>query len=442
MDFLIVQISGFLLLVAGELESLSVAWWCLDKTNSPSMFASMVAVGSVGYLVAQPALGWLGDRYPKRLVLMSSFAVSAGSELVLALLSWQDGFPTWIVASTLLAGSLATATVPALMSGVVLDLVEKSRVGDAFRVRASFGSIASIGGPVLAGTLIALLGYQWVLLLACCIVALALAGLNRRLPEPTRTFENKSGAGPRKFFRDWWQMTSYGAKSVWIIKPERQMGLLAMITNAAMLPLVLILIPSTVKQYLADPAWVSGLASASLGVGVLTCSALVLPRLKDAYTHDFQILLGRLLTTGGVCAAFVAVLAFRYVAASILAIGTLCAGLFVAGIGLGLVNVIGSSVRSRAMPPHLRTGIFAATGFLSGIAIPLGNLLQGAALTAFGPLWSISMVVLTLCASVFIYVNSDSIRSLMRCKDNELDQEYVRRYPQFATEGAAHVARA
>jgi MFS family permease len=440
--FLTVQLSGFLLLLAGELERLSVAWWCLDKTNSPALFASMVTVGTVGYLVAQPALGWLGDRYPKRMVLLGSFATSAGAALILALLSSAETFPTWIVGATLLIGSLATSTVPALMSGVVLDLVDKSRVTDAFRVRASFGSIASIGGPILAGTLIAFIGYKWVLLLGCSLVLLALIGLARSLPTSGRPTHLKPAANPKRFFIDWWQMTSYGARSVWVIKPERQMGLLAMITNAAMLPMVLILVPSLVKQYFVDPAWVSGLASASLGVGVLATSTVVLPRIKDSRTHDSQILLGRLLTAGGVCAAYVAVLTFGYLAVAPLAAGLLFVSLFVAGIGLGLVNIVGSSVRSRAIPAHLRTRIFAATGFLSGIAIPLGNLLQGASLTLLGPLWSIFIVTAIMCGSVIIYLRSDSIRSIMRCKDDEVDGEYARRYPQFATEGGQGVASA
>lgn len=432
--FIAVQTGGFLLLLAGELERLSVAWWCLEKTNSAALFASLVTLGSLGYLIAQPCLGWLGDRYPKRYVLLGSFSISALAGLTLAFLSRRADFPILLIGMTLLIGSLATAIVPALMSSVVTDLVDKTKVTDAFRVRASFGSIASIGGPILAGSLIAFLGYKWVLLLASVFVLLALIGMARGLPVSTTPNQAKVPTTPRQFFLDWWQMTSYGAKSVWAIKPERQMGMLAMITNAAILPMVLVLVPSLVKQHFADPAWVSGLASASLGVGVLVCSTFVMPRIKRSRTNDAQILLGRLFTAGGVCVASIAVLSFGYASVSQLATGLLCLGLFFSGIGLGIVNIVGSSVRSRAIPAHLRNRVFAATGFLSGIAIPLGNLAQGLVLTTLGANWAILMIALVISASVFIYLRSNAIRSVMQCADDQVAGEYGRRYPQFATE--------
>ncbi|MEO2219247.1 MFS transporter [Chromobacterium vaccinii] len=432
--FVMVQLSGFLLMLASEFERLSVAWWCLDKTKSPAMFATMVTVGSIGYLAAQPSLGWLGDRYPKRNVLISSFSISAAASLILAALSNGIGFPAVAVGVTLLVGSLATSIVPALMSGVVLDLVDKSNVTDAFRVRASLGTIASTGGPILAGSLIAFFGYKWPILIASILVLLAVIGLARNLPKHEKLAENLISKGPRKFFQDWLRMTSYGAKSVWMIKPERQMGFLAMITNAAMLPMVLVLIPSLVKQYFSNPAWISGLASASLGLGVLACSTFILPKIKTIKTNDYQIILGRLLSAGGVCGTTISVAAFGYTSSTHLATSLLCLSLFVAGVGLGLVNIVGSSVRSRAIPPHLRTRIFAATGFLSGIAIPFGNLLQGVALNTMGPFIATLTISIIMCISVVIYLQSDSIRSIMRCSENEIDGEYGRRYEQFAAE--------
>lgn len=432
--FMKVQIGGFLLLLAGELERLAVAWWCLEKTGSPAMFASMVTLGSVGYLLAQPALGWLGDRYPRRKVLLTAFTLSALCTLGLALLSRRANFPVAAVAAILLTGSLATATVPALMSAVVADLVDKSRATDAFRVRASFSSIASIGGPIAAGTMIALFGYHPVLLGACLFVTLALVGLAAGLPVKKPAVAAGASSGPLQFFRQWWGMTSYGAKAVWQIRPERQMGLLAMITNAAMLPLVLVVVPALVKQYFDDPAWVSGLASASLGVGVLACSTFVIPKIKDTLSHDAQVLLGRYLTAAGVLGTYLSVLAFGLPAVKDISQGLLCLSLFAAGIGLGLVNIVGSSVRSRAIPPHLRTRIFAATGFLSGVGIPLGMLLQGAALSTVGPKWSMFIVTAVMWASVGVYLSCGAIRSVMRMRDDELDGEYARRYPQFQAE--------
>jgi DHA3 family macrolide efflux protein-like MFS transporter len=434
--FLKVQIGGFLLLLAGELERLAVAWWCLEKTGSTALFASMVTLGSVGYLVAQPALGWLGDRFPRRNVLLAAFGISAVCALTLAMLSRGDHFPVLAVGTVLLTGAMATATVPALMSAVVADLVDKSKATDAFRVRASFGSVASIGGPIAAGAAIAFVGYHHVLLGACLLVALALALLAAGLPSRSTTPAGAK-AGPIQFVRQWWSMTSYGAKAAWTIRPERDMGLLAMLTNAATLPLVLVVVPALVKQHFDDPAWVSGLASASMGAGVLMCSTYVMPKVKDRWTHDAQIVLGRLLTAVGVLAAFLAVLAFDVQSLHQVSKGLLCLSLLCAGVGLGLVNIVGSSVRSRAIPAHLRTRIFAATGFLSGLGIPLGMLLQGAALSSIGPKWAVFLVALAMWASVAVYLASSSIRSVMRLRPEALDGEYARRYPQFETEGAS-----
>jgi MFS transporter, DHA3 family, macrolide efflux protein len=323
---------------------------------------------------------------------------------------------------------------------VVLDLVDKSQVTDAFRVRASFGSFASIGGPILAGTLIAGAGYKQVLILAFLLVIIAFVGLVRGLPKRKVGDVERGAKGPRQFFTDWWQMTSYGARSVWVIRAERQMGLLAMITNAAMLPMVLVLIPSTVKQFLDDPAWVSGLASASLGVGVLVCSAYVMPAMKGKWSNDAQILLGRVLTSCGVTGACLALTFYLSNPNSAIATSALCVSLLASGVGLGLVNIVGSSVRSRAIPGHLRTRIFAATGFLSGVAIPLGNLMQGTLLATIGPRWAIALVAILLWVSVVVYLKSNSIRSLMRTEDSKLDGEYGRLYPQFAVEAGARGA--
>lgn len=185
---------GFLLSSSGlQMMGMALGWELYERTNDP------LILGLVGLCRALPVIlmalpaGYLIDSFDRRRVLIGTqlaFAIGTG---VLALVSWEVA-PVWVtfVVITLL-GCIRSFNGP-VRSSLLPDLVPGAIFPNAVTWNISIFQISAIGGPLLAGVLIAHFGSAW-LVYACSAAMCATFSLSAMWLRPLRTHEGVTEEG-------------------------------------------------------------------------------------------------------------------------------------------------------------------------------------------------------------------------------------------------------
>ncbi|MBC7773562.1 MAG: MFS transporter [Pyrinomonadaceae bacterium] len=177
---------GFLFSSAGlQMMGMALAWELYERTNDP------LILGLVGLCRALPVIlmalpaGYLIDSFDRRRVLILTqvaFAVGTG---VLAFVSYAE-WPIWVtfVVITLL-GCIRSFNGP-VRSSLLPDLIPPNIFPNAVTWNISIFQISAIGGPLLAGLLIAHDGSAW-LVYVCSAVMCGFFSLTAIGLRPLRT---------------------------------------------------------------------------------------------------------------------------------------------------------------------------------------------------------------------------------------------------------------
>ena len=158
---------------AGQIALMVLSW----KLTGSATQASLILFASVvGRTAGAPLAGWIGDRYPRRIVMLTS-------ELLLGLTLASMALATtfWMLFALAVVTSFIGLTNGAALDAGIASLVPDR---DLARANATMGIGRTIGhmvGPVLAGVLIGAFGVRSAFLLdgltswiaACAVLAIA-----------------------------------------------------------------------------------------------------------------------------------------------------------------------------------------------------------------------------------------------------------------------------
>lgn len=184
---------GFLFSSAGlQMLGMALGWELYERTNDPFI------LGLVGLCRALPVIlmalpaGYLIDSLDRKRVLIGTQLAFAAGTGVLALVS-REAAPVWVtfVVITLL-GCIRSFNGP-VRSSLLPDLVPKAIFPNAVTWNISIFQISAIGGPLLAGMLIAHFGSAW-LVYACSAAMCAFFSLTAVWLRPLRTHRSPTGA--------------------------------------------------------------------------------------------------------------------------------------------------------------------------------------------------------------------------------------------------------
>ncbi|MEO8716482.1 MAG: MFS transporter [Acetobacteraceae bacterium] len=109
----------------------------------------------VASIVSRPFLGKAADRVGRRPFIMAGVALCAG---VLVAIPYPRGFLPLLGASALFG--LGTGMVTPATTAMIGDLVKRGDFGAAMGVFGSLWDIGHAAGPLIAGVLVAWLGYR------------------------------------------------------------------------------------------------------------------------------------------------------------------------------------------------------------------------------------------------------------------------------------------
>jgi MFS family permease len=243
--------------IGDSLVSVALAFATLSVAHSASALGLVLAVSTVARVVALPIGGVWSDRLPRQLVMLSSDWVRAAVHGVMALLLITGHAQLWqLVVQAILYGFAAGFFMPA-SGALVPQTVSATRLQQANALMGLSRSFSEVGGPAVAGLLVAVVGPGWVFAIdAATFVVSAISLAFLQVPAI-------AGKGPANFWTELadglravtsrrWYLMNLGAHALW---------------NFA-IAAFFVLGPIVAKNKLGGPsAW--GLIAASMGVGAI-----------------------------------------------------------------------------------------------------------------------------------------------------------------------------
>ncbi|MGW1056196.1 MFS transporter [Streptomyces sp. NPDC002521] len=430
-DFALLQIAAFCGTIATRCVEIALAWWVLAETGNDTLLGALIALGIASDVLSRGALGWLGDRFPARRVILCCFA---GSALVSGMLTWLalvGVYQLWaVVIGIMLLGISLGVREPLLMS-MIRRLLEATSVASAVRIRSTVMSLSYFAGPIVAGVLIGPLGYSAVLTTAFCVVTVsALLVAMLRVPDT----ETQSMAAKAGGFAPWASGTKAGFQAIRRVSPEWRLAMLTMVVNFALYPVFNVIVPVLVAQRYPDQTWVLSVVESSFAVGLIVGSAYLVG-LSDKLLGRRRTVLAGFAVLGAGFAGTGLVVGALHIASAVAFTATGSLLLMLSGIGLCMVTTNTGTLRLLATPSAYRNRMVAAASFLSGVVMPLGSVTSGLISHASGGMWALFLLGAAICVCSVIAARDTVLTRYLDLPDEELDDIYLREFPHaFAGE--------
>ena len=160
-DFRFFQVSRFLGTVGAEAQAVGVAWQVYQLTHSA------LALGYTGLALFLPGVffvlpaGHTADRYDRRSVVLSCYALQLVANLILLALTLRSIGSIWAVYAVLFTIGTARAFAGPAQSSLVPSLVPKEHFVNAVTWGASIFQTANALGPMVGGLLFTLPLARW-----------------------------------------------------------------------------------------------------------------------------------------------------------------------------------------------------------------------------------------------------------------------------------------
>ena len=150
--------SNLLQFFSGQVAQIALLWLITELTTSRTLLGTVGLAQGLTVFLASPAAGVAADRLPKRRLLAISRLSLALLPASVALLVFSERIEVWHVVVFSVLGGMVMALMQPASQTYVYDVVGRKRVQNAIALNATGTGAAQMGGPALAGGLIALVG--------------------------------------------------------------------------------------------------------------------------------------------------------------------------------------------------------------------------------------------------------------------------------------------
>jgi MFS family permease len=259
--FTVVWIGQLVSLVGSAMTWFALSLWAWQETGQATALA-LVATFSFGPTVLMsPIAGALVDRWNRKLVMMLSDLATGLSTIVVLLLYVTGNLEIWHLYITgAFAGAFQAFQWPAY-SAAITTMVSKAQYARANGMMSLAESASGIVAPVLAGTLIGLIGIGGVMAIDVVTFLFAIGALLVvHIPQPIATKEGQEANGSL------WKESLYGFR--YILRRPSLLGLQLVFLGANLTgAFANILITPMVLARTGDNAQILGTVFSAGGIG-------------------------------------------------------------------------------------------------------------------------------------------------------------------------------
>lgn len=172
---------NFILVVLGQVVSIlgssvlrfALDLYVLDITGRADIFAAVLAVSSVPVILFSPVGGAIADRFNRRdLMVIFDFSSSFVVLLLIVLFLSGNASVIWIAAVMTVLSVISSMYQPAVQASIPV-LVKKEGLAQANGIVNGVGALSGLLGPVLGGALYGILGIRSLVVISCVAFALS-----------------------------------------------------------------------------------------------------------------------------------------------------------------------------------------------------------------------------------------------------------------------------
>jgi MFS family permease len=207
--FLLVQIGQIISLLGSSMTTFALGIWAYQETGQATALALMGLFGFGPTVILSPIAGALVDRWDRKMVMMLSDLGAALSTVAIFILLSMDNLQIWhLYVAGAFAGSFQAFQFPAYSAAITM-MVPKEQYGRASGLMSLAGPAANIFAPLLAGSLIGLIGINGIMVIDILTFSAAFGALALVIiPQPEVTAEGKASQGSL------WQETLFGFRYI------------------------------------------------------------------------------------------------------------------------------------------------------------------------------------------------------------------------------------
>jgi hypothetical protein len=152
-------------MLGDEMVTVALAFGILDRGGSATDVGIVFAVRSIALIAFLLGGGVIGDRLPRRAVLIGTDVVRIGSQGAIAAVLLSGGHALWPIAALSGVTGAASGVFNPTATGFLPEVVSKQGLQEANALRSLGMSGARVAGPLLAGLLVVTAGAGWALAL-------------------------------------------------------------------------------------------------------------------------------------------------------------------------------------------------------------------------------------------------------------------------------------
>ncbi len=280
-NFIIIVIGQVISIFGNAIQRFSMALYLLDFTGSTAVFANILAISTIPYIIFAPIAGRLSDNMNRKKIMVYLdllCSVIIGGYAFILLNGRDHGL---IVATVMFILSIcATLYGPAVVSSIP-QIVDEDKLTTANGIINQVGSVVNFLGPILAGILYGLLGIKLIVVInAISFLISAIMELFLDIPDVVKREQVKSNDKEKLLSIGFVRKSFVDMKNSFVyLKNEKKivLGIIASyaLCNLFSVPILSIVTPYFINILLGLPSHVYGIVEGICVLGMILGGAWI-----------------------------------------------------------------------------------------------------------------------------------------------------------------------
>lgn len=403
-NFIIIVIGQIISLFGNAIQRFSMSLYLLEFTGSTAVFARILAISTIPYIIFAPIAGRLSDNINRKKIMVYLDLICSVVIGIYAFILLKGHDHELIVGTAMFILSIcATLYGPAVTSSIP-QIVEEEKLTSANGVINQVGSIVNLAGPILAGLVYGLLGIKAIVIInAVSFLVSAIMEMFLDIPDVIKeSMENTDNEKviSMKFVK---QSCVDMKESFIYLKNEKKviLGIIASyaLCNIFLVPILSIVAPYFINVFLGLPSEVFGIVEAVCVLGMILGGFIISVKpnmfsIKKVHYTYLPMIVGVMI---------IATLGFLklnpYVLASTFAFGGLAIMLSVA-----LSNVLTLTFIQKQIPDNMLGRVSAFSTAIATISVAPGQLLFGQVIDMGIPLGVILIITAIFNIGLMLFI--------------------------------------
>ena len=164
-NFIIIVIGQIISLLGNAIQIFCMSLYILNLTGSAAVFASILAISTIPYILFAPIAGLLSDTVNRKKIMVYLDFFSAALMALYSIILFSGRDNTVIIASVMFMLSVVYTLYSPAVTASIPQIVGKENLTSANGIIQQVGSIVNLLGPIMAGLLYSFIGLKMVVII-------------------------------------------------------------------------------------------------------------------------------------------------------------------------------------------------------------------------------------------------------------------------------------